>query len=92
MTDFNSLIAEFGRQVRENLRVGDGEPEAQLTNPVATLLQDFGALHSMKVVTVRETSLKTAGGGAGFCGSGGLQFRHPGRWCFNRLRGAEGSG
>lgn len=63
MTDFNSLIAEFGRQVRENLRVGDGEPEAQLTNPVATLLQDFGALHSMKVVTVRETSLKTAGGG-----------------------------
>lgn len=62
MTDFNSLIAEFGRQVRENLRVGDGEPEAQLTNPVATLLQDFGALHSMKVVTVRETSLKTAGG------------------------------
>ena len=63
MTDFNSLIAEFGRQVRENLRVGEGEPEAQLTNPVATLLQDFGALHSMKVVTVRETSLKTAGGG-----------------------------
>lgn len=63
MTDFNSLIAEFGKQVRENLRVGDGEPEAQLTNPVATLLQDFGALHSMKVVTVRETSLKTAGGG-----------------------------
>lgn len=63
MTDFNSLIAEFGRQVRENLRVGDGEPEAQLTNPVATLLQDFGALHSMKVVTVRETALKTAGGG-----------------------------
>ena len=62
MTDFNSLIAEFGRQVRENLRVGDGEPEAQLTNPVATLLQDFGALHSTKVVTVRETSLKTAGG------------------------------
>lgn len=63
MTDFNSLIAEFGRQVRENLRIGEGEPEAQLTNPVATLLQDFGALHSMKVVTVRETSLKTAGGG-----------------------------
>lgn len=63
MTDFNSLIAEFGRQVRENLRFGEGEPEAQLTNPVATLLQDFGALHSMKVVTVRETSLKTAGGG-----------------------------
>ncbi|WP_424116688.1 type ISP restriction/modification enzyme [Rothia mucilaginosa] len=63
MTDFNSLIAEFGRQVRENLRVGEGEPEAQLTNPVATLLQDFGALHSMQVVTVRETSLKTAGGG-----------------------------
>lgn len=63
VTDFNSLIAEFGRQVRENLRVGEGEPEAQLTNPVATLLQDFGALHSMKVVTVRETSLKTAGGG-----------------------------
>lgn len=63
MTDFNSLIAEFGRQVRENLRVGEGEPEAQLTNPVATLLQGFGALHSMKVVTVRETSLKTAGGG-----------------------------
>ena len=63
MTDFNSLIAEFGRQVRENLRVGEGEPEAQLTNPVATLLQDFGALHSMKVVTVRETSLKTGGGG-----------------------------
>lgn len=63
MTDFNSLIAEFGRQVRENLRVGEGEPEAQLTNPVATLLQDFGGLHSMKVVTVRETSLKTAGGG-----------------------------
>ena len=63
MTDFNSLIAEFGRQVQENLRIGDGEPEAQLTNPVATLLQDFGALHSMKVVTVRETSLKTAGGG-----------------------------
>ena len=63
MTDFNSLIAEFGRQVRENLCVGEGEPEAQLTNPVATLLQDFGALHSMKVVTVRETSLKTAGGG-----------------------------
>ena len=63
MTDFNSLIAEFGRQVRENLRFGKGEPEAQLTNPVATLLQDFGALHSMKVVTVRETSLKTAGGG-----------------------------
>lgn len=62
MTDFNSLIAEFGRQVRENLRFGEGEPEAQLTNPVATLLQDFGALHSMKVVTVRETSLKTAGG------------------------------
>ena len=62
VTDFNSLIAEFGRQVRENLRVGDGEPEAQLTNPVATLLQDFGALHSMKVVTVRETSLKTGGG------------------------------
>lgn len=63
MTDFNSLIAEFGRQVQENLRIGEGEPEAQLTNPVATLLQDFGALHSMKVVTVRETSLKTAGGG-----------------------------
>lgn len=63
MTDFNSLIAEFGKQVQENLRVGEGEPEAQLTNPVATLLQDFGALHSMKVVTVRETSLKTAGGG-----------------------------
>ncbi|WP_168165535.1 hypothetical protein [Rothia sp. HMSC072B04] len=37
MTDFNSLIAEFGRQVRENLRVGEGEPEAQLTNPVAGL-------------------------------------------------------
>ena len=52
--------------MRENLRVGDGEPEAQLTNPVATLLQDFGALHSMKVVTVRETSLKTAGGGSSF--------------------------
>lgn len=66
MTDFNSLIAEFGRHVRENLRVGDGEPEAQLTNPVSTLLQDFGALHSMKVVTVRETSLKTAGGGSSF--------------------------
>lgn len=66
MTDFNSLIAEFGRQVRENLRVGEGEPEAQLTNPVATFLQDFGALHSMKVVTVRETSLKTAGGGSNF--------------------------
>ena len=63
VTDFNSLIAEFGRQVRENLRVGEGEPEAQLTNPVATLLQDFGALHSMKVVTVLETWLKTAGGG-----------------------------
>ena len=63
MTDFNSLIAEFGRQVRENLRVGEGEPEAQLTNPVATLLKGFGALHSMEVQTVRETSLKTAGGG-----------------------------
>ena len=66
MTDFNSLIAEFGRQVRENLRVGEGEPEAQLTNPVATLLQDFGALNSFKVVTVLETSLKTAGGGSNF--------------------------
>ena len=63
MTDFNSLIAEFGRQVQENLRFGEGEPEAQLTNPVATLLKDFGALHSMEVQTVRETSLKTAGGG-----------------------------
>ena len=63
MTDFNSLIAEFGRQVRENLRFGEGEPEAQLTNPVATLLKGFGALHLMEVQTVRETSLKTAGGG-----------------------------
>ena len=64
MTDFNSLIAEFGRQVQENLRTGNGEPEAQLTTPVATLLQNFGALHSMKVVPVRETSLRAAGGGA----------------------------
>lgn len=63
MTDFNSLIAEFGRQVRENLRFGEGEPEAQLTNPVATLLKGFGALHLMEVQTVRETSLKAAGGG-----------------------------
>lgn len=63
VTDFNSLIAEFGNQVRENLRFGEGEPEAQLTNPVATLLKGFGALHSMEVQTVRETSLKTAGGG-----------------------------
>lgn len=63
MTDFNSLIAEFGKQVRENLRFGEGEPEAQLTNPVATLLKGFGALHSMEVQTVRESSLKTAGGG-----------------------------
>ena len=63
MTDFNSLIAEFGDQVRENLGFGEGEPEAQLTNPVATLLKGFGALHSMEVQTVRETSLKTAGGG-----------------------------
>lgn len=62
MTDFNSLIAEFGRQVQENLRTGNGEPEAQLTTPVATLLQNFGALHSMKVVPVRETSLRAAGG------------------------------
>ena len=44
MTDFNSLIAEFGDQVRENLGFGEGEPEAQLTNPVATLLKGFGAL------------------------------------------------
>ena len=62
VTDFNSLIAEFGKQVRENLRFGEGEPEAQLTNPVATLLKGFGALHSMEVQTVRESSLKTAGG------------------------------
>lgn len=62
VTDFNSLIAEFGRQVRENLRFGEGEPEAQLTNPVATLLKGFGALHSMEVQTVRESSLKTGGG------------------------------
>lgn len=66
VTDFNSLIAEFGKQVRENLRFGEGEPEAQLTNPVATLLKGFGALHSMEVQTVRETSLKTAGGGSSF--------------------------
>ncbi len=66
VTDFNSLIAEFGNQVRENLRFGEGEPEAQLTNPVATLLKGFGALHSMEVQTVRETSLKTAGGGSSF--------------------------
>ena len=66
MTDFNSLIAEFGRQVRENLRVGDGEPEAQLTNPVATLLPDLGPMPSLNGGPALHTSLKTAGGGTSF--------------------------
>lgn len=61
--DFDNLVVEFGKDVKKNLEGNEGEPEAQLTNPVSHFLKGFGDLHNLSVTLVRETSITVAGGG-----------------------------
>lgn len=61
--DFDNLVVEFGKDVKENLETGLGEPEAQLTTPVSHFLKGFGDLHNLSVTLVRETSITVADGG-----------------------------
>lgn len=63
MLDFDNLVVEFGKDVKKNLEGNEGEPEAQLTNPVSHFLKGFGDLHNLSVTLVRETSITVAGGG-----------------------------
>ena len=58
--DFDNLVVKFGKDVKENLETGLGEPEAQLTTPVSHFLKDFGDLHNLSVTLVRETSITVA--------------------------------
>lgn len=60
--DFDNLVVEFGKDVKKNLEGNEGEPEAQLTNPVSHFLKGFGDLHNLSVTLVRETSITVAGG------------------------------
>ena len=62
MLDFDNLVVEFGKDVKESLETGLGEPEAQLTTPVSHFLKGFGNLHNLSVTLVRETSITVAGG------------------------------
>lgn len=59
MTDFSELVAAFGINAKNTLN-GPGEPEAALSRPVATLLENFGEqiLHRSVVLheEVREDS------------------------------------
>ena len=61
--DFDNLVVEFGKDVKENLETGLGEPEAQLTTPVSHFLKGFGDLQNLSVTLVRETSITVADGG-----------------------------
>jgi len=63
MLDFDNLVVEFGKDVKENLETGLGEPEAQLTTPVSHFLKGFGDLQNLSVTLVRETSITVADGG-----------------------------
>jgi hypothetical protein len=55
------LVSEFGHEVSRKLREQAGQPEAQLRDPFARLLQGAGDAMGLDVLTIDETPLNVLG-------------------------------
>ena len=60
MADFSELVAAFGLNAKNTLN-GPGEPEAALSRPVATLLENFGEQILHRTVVLHEEVREDSG-------------------------------
>lgn len=59
MNPFSDIVSTYIRTVNENLSSQIGEPEAQLTTPVANLLVAVGSeIDNQEIVVIRETRIE----------------------------------